>query len=214
MSTKPTVTIEPEDESESEIILSFLKAERTGPQKPVLAVHELALLRRVAHMLATDSGDARDIASLLELAPRIISPGARPAPKLEAVCAPDAPWDLERLSTQQVLDLETISATAQGRACALPSKRMEATLALALHLDRDGADVIYIRDLMTDILGPALSLEALAPSHWDDVMAERRRVAALESEVERLKFEVSRLEAKLPSNIVALDAARRAEAGW
>src|SRR5262245_14794670 len=124
--TEPTApTVETEDEVD--IIFRHLEAERTGPQQPALAVHQKALLRKAAILMASDSAtDARDLVALLEHAPAVVRPGAVPEKTLAEVCKADAPWDLARLSNEQVLQLENIQATAVGAACALPNERTEA----------------------------------------------------------------------------------------
>lgn len=192
----------------AQLIFSHLEAERIGPNRPALAVHERALLHRAAHLLATGTGDAKDIATLLQLAPSIVSPGAKPAPTLQDVCRADAPWDLTRLSHQQLTQLEEISATAQGRASPVSSPRLEAALALTAHLDADVAvDMPRVRGLLLEVLAP-LTFEDVHPSHHDALVAERGRRMDLERDVERLERQL----ASVPSNVVNMRAAAAAAA--
>jgi hypothetical protein len=211
---EPTVT---ETEDEAEIIARWLIAERVGQSKPVLAVHEVALLRKVAYLLASDgAGDAKDIATLLDLAPKIINPGAKPQPSLTELCKPGREWDLERLSTEQLLVLEDICEVAQGRACVVKSERMEACQRLALCLDGADAPAIeHVRGLLTDILPPAFALDVLHPSYQDDLMAECGRRVALEHEVARLEHQVAQASKPSLKNVASLAMARaEREAGW
>src|SRR5205823_5989310 len=110
-------------------------AERVDAHTPKLAVHQVALLRMVALLLAAgDTNRSRDITDLLERAPKILRPGARPALTLAQACRPDAERDITRLSNEQLTQLEALDAVMAGRACPLPSPRMEAALGLVLHL--------------------------------------------------------------------------------
>jgi hypothetical protein len=210
MTTDPVDDPEPEDEVDT--ILAHLVAERTDAQTPTLALHQIALLHKAAILMTSGTADdVKDLNTLLSLAPKILRPGARPTPTLAQACRSDAPWDLSRLSNQQLLDLEIIASVAQGRACPLPTARHEALLDLVVHLDGDGAvDVPRVRESITAVLGDRVSTDVLYPSRAAELQAARARCADLEEEVERLKRQL----AAVPSNVVALrrDAAAAATA--
>ncbi len=198
-----------ETETEADVILAHLVAERTGPQQPKLAVHQLALLRKAALLMASDSAsDARDLVALLEHAPSVVSPGRKPEPTLAQITTPEAPWDLERLSNEQVFALEDIAAVAQGRSCAIERPRLEAALALVAHLDGERPEVARARELVADVLAPAFTLDDVHPSHAAALNEERARRAALEEEVKRLQRALERAAQPLPANVASLAAAR------
>jgi hypothetical protein len=198
--TEPDVTVEAEDEVD--IILAHLIAERTDERTPRLAVHQVALLRMVALLLASgDTSRSRDITDLLEKAPSIVRAGARPAPRLQDICKADAERDITRLSNEQLAQLEVLDAVMAGRACPLPSPRMESALALAWYLDGAAeVDPAHVRDLVVSVFGSALSVDIVFPNHAVELPAERARCAELELEVERLR----RQAAALPPNVVRL----------
>jgi hypothetical protein len=210
MTTDPVDDPEPEDEVDT--ILAHLVAERTDAQTPTLALHQIALLHKAAILMTSGTADdVKDLTTLLSLAPKVIRPGARPAPTLAQVCKPDRLWDLSLISHQQLHDLENICAVAQGRACPVPSPRLEALLDLALHLDGEGeVDVPRVRESIAVVLCDRVSTDVLYPSHVAELQAARARCADLEEEVERLKRQL----AAVPSNVVALrrDAAAAATA--
>jgi hypothetical protein len=190
---------EPVDD-EVDVIYRYLEAERVGPQQRRLAHHHKALLRKAAILMASDdAGTARDLVALLDAAPRIISPGAKPAPRLQDL-ERGAEWDLERLSAEQLVDLEAIAATATGAACPLPSPRMEAALALVSHLDHAVPEVGYVRSLVADVLRGAFTLNDLNPSFAAELNAERAHRAALEEEVRRLQRALERAAQPLPAS--------------
>jgi hypothetical protein len=202
-------TVESEDEATS--IFKHLVAERVDARaRPALAIHELALLRKVAVLLASDdAGNAYHISALLDRAPSIVSPGARPQPTLAQVCRDDAPLDIELLSNEQLVQLEGLEAVMSGRASPIRSPRQEALLALTWLLDeaaRVGGepDVAHIRDLVAAALPPVLAVEDVFPSHRDELNAERSRRLAAEEEVKRLQHALERAAQSLPENVVRL----------
>jgi hypothetical protein len=199
------VSSEPE-EDEADVILAHLIAERTDPQRPKLAVHQIALLRMVALLLASgDTSRARDVNDLLERAPSIVSPGRTPEPTLQQVCQPDAELDITRLSNEQLVMLETLEATMSGRALPIKSMRMENALALTWLLDAGGEpDIARVRELVSAVLAPALSVETVFPSHHDELNTERSRRLAAEEEVKRLQHVLERAAQSLPENVVRL----------
>jgi hypothetical protein len=203
-----------EAEDDASTILSFLVAERTDSTKPNLSVADTALLHMAAQLLAAgDPTKARDVTELLDRSPKVIRPGAKPEPTLAQACKPDAPWNLSRLSNQQLLDLEVIASVAQGRACTLPSPRMEAILDLALHLDGAGEpDLNRVRQSLGVILAPKLTLDAVHPSHAAELSSERSRRVALEEDVRRLSRVVAEASLPLPANVVKLRTAAAASA--
>src|SRR5437868_724284 len=162
---EPTTT---ETEDEAGILYAHLLAERVDANTPELTVSQKALLHMAAQLMAIrDPAKAGVLTDLLERAPRVLRAGARPAPTLQDVCRADAPWDLTRLSHQQLTHLEEISATAQGRACPVASPRLEAGLALTAHLDADtDVDMPRVRGLLLEVLAP-LTFEDVHPSHRD-----------------------------------------------
>jgi hypothetical protein len=212
MTTDPVDDPEPEDEVDT--ILAHLVAERTDAQTPTLAIHQIALLHKAAILMTSGTADdVKDLTTLLSLAPKVIRPGARPTPTLVQACKPDAPWDLSRLSNQQLLDLEIIAATAQGRACPLPSPRHEALLDLLVHLDGEGdVDVARVRESIAAVLGARISIDTLFPDHRDELAAERARRVALEEDVRRLSRVLAEASLPLPANVVKLRTAASAAA--
>jgi hypothetical protein len=212
MTTDPVDDPEPEDEVDT--ILAHLVAERTDAHTPTLAIHQIALLHKAAILMTSGTADdVKDLTTLLSLAPKVIRPGARPTPTLVQACKPDAPWDLSRLSNQQLLDLEIIAATAQGRACPLRSPRLEAILDLTTHLDGAGEpDVERVRESLGIILAPKLTLDAVQPSHAAELSSERARRVALEEDVRRLSRVVAEASLPLPANVVKLRTAASAAA--
>jgi hypothetical protein len=196
------VPITDDVENEADGILQWLKAERVDDARPRLSVADTALLRMAAHLLAIgDPAKAREVSDLLDRAPRVVRPGAAPAPRLQDVCKPDCEWDLSRLSNAQLLDLESICACAQGRSSPLRSPRHEALLDLVMHLDGDGAvDLVRVREAVMAIFGSRLSATDVFPDHVAELTAARARCADLEQEVERLRRQL----AAVPSNVVAL----------
>jgi hypothetical protein len=208
MTTDPVDDPEPE-ESEVDTILACLVAERVDAHTPTLAIHQIALLQKAAILMTSDTaGDVKDLIELLKLAPKILRPGARPTPTLAQACRPDAVWDLSGLSNQQLYDLELIAATAQSRACPLPSPRHEALLDLVVHLDADvEPDMDRVRESLGIILAPKLSLDVVQPSHAAELASERARRVALEEDVRRLARIVADASLPLPANVVRLQRA-------
>jgi hypothetical protein len=171
-------------------------------------LHKAAIL-----MTSGTADDVKDLNTLLSLAPKVIRPGARPTPTLAQACRSDAPWDLARLSNQQLLDLETIAAVAQGRACPLPSPRHEALLDLLVHLDGEGdVDVPRVREAVAAVLGDRISIDVLFPDHREELAAERAKRIALEDDVRRLSRVVEDASLPLPDNVVELRTAASAAA--
>jgi uncharacterized small protein (DUF1192 family) len=199
-----------EAESEDELICRYLIAERIDASRPRLSVSEVALLRKASLLMASDAtDDAKDLIELLRLAPKVCRAGARPEPRLQDICNPDAPWDLGALSNEMLLDLENAASVACGRGCALRSARMEAAVDLTIHLDGDApVDVARVRAAVAAVLGDRVSTDVLYPSRVADLQAARGRCAVLEEEVERLKRQL----AALPDKVVKLRTAACAAA--
>jgi hypothetical protein len=197
-------SVEPEDESA--IILAHLISERTDDHRPQLAVHEVALLRMAALILASgDTGKAREVSDLLERAPRITNPGRKPPPSLRQVCADDAQLDISRLSNADLVELERLHAVMAGRAVPLPNERIESALALAWLLDgADGEpDIGRVRELVVEVVGAEL-VARVFPDGRDELAAERQRRLAVEEELKRAQHALDLAAQALPANVVRL----------
>jgi hypothetical protein len=201
-----------EDYDEQTEIFRWLCAERTGPAKPKLSVSEQALLHKAAAILAQpDASGAKDVAQLLEWAPKVINPGAAPQKTLVEVSKPDAEWHLDRLSCSQLVAFEAIRAVAVGAACPfVTDKRRESVDELFMVLDADKPDAVRVRELIVAVLGSSVSITDLYPSHAAELSAERSKRIALEQDVARLQHVVDMAAHPTPANVASLAAARAA----
>jgi len=204
------------DDAEDEVTTIFrhLVAERTSAQTPTLAIHQLALLRKVAHMLAADdAGSARDVIGLLEAAPPVILPGRKPEPTLEQLARDDRPIDVTLLTNEQIGWLEECVAVGTGRSCPMVNERREACLALSDHLDVGEVDVSWIRQLIATVFrGSAVSVADVFPNGEAELAELRKRCAGLEEQAKRLEHELASARRSLPSNVASLAEERAKQA--
>jgi hypothetical protein len=194
-----------EAESQDEVILRWLIAERVDATRPKLSVSEVALLRKASLLMASDAtDDAKDLIELLRLAPKVCRAGARPEPRLQDICRPDVEWDLGALSNAQLLELENAASVACGRGSPVRSARMEALIGLTIHLDSDApVDLPRVREAIITIFGSRLSVTDAFPDRVAELTAARARVAELEEELDRARRQLQ----AVPDNVVRLRTA-------
>jgi hypothetical protein len=211
MSTEPETV-----EDEATRIFKHLVAERVDARRPALAIHELAILRKVSLLLASDDvANAHHIAALLDKAPGVTNPGARPAETLAEVCAPDRPLAVELLSNEMLLQAENIEATMSGRAVPIKNPRVESALALVWLVDeavRSGEKLNEerARELVAAVLAPVVTPGVLWPGHQEELSVERGRRLALE---EQLRSAEHQLQLRQTGKVTDLNPdQRRAQA--